>query len=128
MINSNKKAYFLYLIISIILIIITAFICIFGIYEPIICISTTSLFGFISLFVNLLDQDSTYLESKPSVLKYQVRFFLKFVSYGIGLLVSFLFLYLLDGNGERIKYLYLLLGLIPWFVSIFVLYLRNVNV
>lgn len=129
MINSNKKAYFLYSIISIILILISLILGItFNAFEAFIVISITSIFGIITLLINLSDQDKTYNEVSPNLLTYIFKSFGRFLSFGIGLILSAFFIYLINGIGDKIKYMYLLLGLIPIFVNIIVFYLRNKDV
>ncbi len=129
MINTNKKAYFLYTIISLILILISLVLgLIFNAYEALIVISTTSFFGVVMLLINLSDQNKTYNEVNPNLTTYIFKSFGRFLSYSIGLILSSFFIYLLDGNGDKIKYMYLLIGLIPIFVNIIVFYLRNKDV
>ena len=129
MINTNKKAYFLYTIISLILILISLILgLIFSAYEALIVISTTSFFGVVMLLINLSDQDKTYNEVNPNLQAYIFKSLGRFLSYGGGLVLSSYFIYLLDGNSNKIKYMYLLIGLIPIFVNIVVFYLRNKDV
>lgn len=129
MINTNKKAYFLYTIISLILILISLILgLIFSAYEALIVISTTSFFGVVMLLINLSDQDKAYNEVNPNLQAYIFKSFGRFLSYGGGLVLSSYFIYLLDGNSNKIKYMYLLIGLIPIFVNIVVFYLRNKDV
>ncbi len=129
MINTNKKAYILYTIISLILILLSLILgLIFNAYEALIVISTTSFFGVVILLINLSDQDKTYNEVNPNLQTYIFKSFGRFISYGIGLILSSFFIYLLDGTNEKIKYMYLLIGLIPIFVNIIVFYLRNKDV
>ncbi len=129
MINTNKKAYFLYTIISLILILISLVLgLIFNAYEALIVISTTSFFGVVMLLINLSDQNKTYNEVNPNLTAYIFKSFGRFLSYSIGLILSSFFIYLLDGNGDKVKYMYLLIGLIPIFVNIVVFYLRNKDV
>ena len=129
MINTNKKAYFLYTIISLILILISLILgLIFSVYEALIVISTTSFFGVVMLLINLSDQDKAYNEVNPNLQAYIFKSLGRFLSYGGGLVLSSYFIYLLDGNSNKIKYMYLLIGLIPIFVNIVVFYLRNKDV
>ena len=129
MINTNKKAYFLYTIISLILILISLILgLIFSAYEALIVISTTSFFGVVMLLINLSDQDKAYNEVNPNLQAYIFKSLGRFLSYGGGLVLSSYFIYLLDGNSNKIKYMYLLIGLIPIFVNIVVFYLRNKDV
>ena len=129
MINTNKKAYFLYTIISLILILISLILgLIFSVYEALIVIGTTSFFGVVMLLINLSDQDKTYNEVNPNLQAYIFKSLGRFLSYGGGLVLSSYFIYLLNGNSNKIKYMYLLIGLIPIFVNIVVFYLRNKDV
>lgn len=129
MINTNKKAYFLYTIISLILILLSLILgLVFNAYEALIVIGTTSVFGVVILLINLSDQDKTYNEANPNLLTYIFKSFGRFFSYGIGLVLSGYFIYLLDGTSEKLKYMYLLIGLIPIFVNIVIFYLRNKDV
>ena len=129
MINSNKKAYFLYSIISIILILISLILGItFNAFEAFIVISITSIFGIITLLINLSDQDKTYNEVSPNLLTYIFKSFGRFLSFGVGLILSAFFIYLINGIEDKIKYMYLLFGLIPIFINIIVFYLRNKDV
>ena len=129
MINSNKKAYLLYSIISLILILISLILGItFNAFEAFIVISITSIFGIITLLINLSDQDKTYNEVSPNLLTYIFKSFGRFLSFGVGLILSAFFIYLINGIEDKIKYMYLLLGLIPIFINIIVFYLRNKDV
>ena len=80
------------------------------------------------LLINLSDQDKAYNEVNPNLQAYIFKSFGRFLSYGGGLVLSSYFIYLLDGNSNKIKYMYLLIGLIPIFVNIVVFYLRNKDV
>ena len=129
MINTNKKAYFLYTIISLILILISLLLgFIFNAYEALIVISTTSFFGVVMLLINLSDQNKTYNEVNPNLQTYIFKSLGRFLSYSGGLVLSSYFIYLLDGTSDKLKYMYLLIGLIPIFINIVVFYLRNKDV
>lgn len=128
MINTNKKAYFIYVIASIILIIFSCFGIIFNRFEPIIVLSINLIFGGLVLFINLKDQDKTYEETSPSLMSYMLNGFLRVLSYGFGLILSGICIYYLNLNGEKIRFIYLLLGLIPVILNIIVFLLRNKNV
>ncbi len=129
MINTNKKAYILYTILSLILILISLILgLIFNVNEALIVISTTSFFGVITLIINLSDQDKTYNEANPTLILYLFKSLGRIISYGIGLILSSFFIYLLDGTSDKFKFMYLFLGLLPIFINIIIFYLRNRNV
>ena len=105
MINTNKKAYFIYVIASIILIIFSCFGIIFNRFEPIIVLSINLIFGGLVLFINLKDQDKTYEETSPSLMSYMLNGFLRVLSYGFGLILSGICIYYLNLNGEKIRFI-----------------------
>ncbi len=127
MINTNRKAYLLYTFLSFILILISTIGIPFKRYEPIIVLSLSLSFGIIVLFINLKDQNKKYEEVSPSLFIYMISGLLRVLSYGLGLVLSAICIYFLNKDGDKIRFIYLLLGLIPILINIIIFLLRNKN-
>lgn len=126
MAKTNKSAQILYISISIAIILISLiFGIIFNSYEACVVLTLASIFCYFALLINLYsmkDKDSMSLFSVLSIS------FIRFILIVVGLLLAAVYIYFVNKDDtEKFEYLYVLLGLVPLFLSNIVFFLRSKN-
>lgn len=126
MAKTDKRAQILYALISIAAILVSLiFGFIFNSYEASVVLLSSSLFCYFALLINLYSMKSKETTSLFTVLSIS---FLRFILIAIGLILGALFIYFNNMNeSENLRYLYLLLGLVPIFFSNLIFFLRSKN-
>ena len=126
MAKTDKKAQILYASISIAVILVSLiFGIIFNSYEASVVLLSSSLFCYFALLINLYSMKSKETTNLFTVLSIS---FLRFILIAIGLILGALFIYFNNMNeSENLRYLYLLLGLVPIFFSNLIFFLRSKN-
>ena len=126
MAKTDKRAQILYALISIAAILVSLiFGFIFNSYEASVVLLSSSLFCYFALLINLYSMKSKEMTSLFTVLSIS---FLRFILIAIGLILGALFIYFNNMNeSENLRYLYLLLGLVPIFFSNLIFFLRSKN-
>lgn len=126
MAKTDKRAQILYASISIAAILVSLiFGIIFNSYEASVVLLSSSLFCYFALLINLYSMKSKETTSLFTVLSIS---FLRFILIAIGLILGALFIYFNNMNeSENLRYLYLLLGLVPVFFSNLIFFLRSKN-
>ena len=126
MAKTDKRAQILYASISIAAILVSLiFGFIFNSYEASVVLLSSSLFCYFALLINLYSMKSKETTNLFTVLSIS---FLRFILIAIGLILGALFIYFNNMNeSENLRYLYLLLGLVPIFFSNLIFFLRSKN-
>ena len=126
MAKTDKRAQILYASISIAAILVSLiFGIIFNSYEASVVLLSSSLFCYFALLINLYSMKSKETTNLFTVLSIS---FLRFILIAIGLILGALFIYFNNMNeSENLRYLYLLLGLVPIFFSNLIFFLRSKN-
>ena len=126
MAKTDKRAQILYASISIAAILVSLiFGIIFNSYEASVVLLSSSLFCYFALLINLYSMKSKETTNLFTVLSIS---FLRFILIAIGLILGSLFIYFNNMNeSENLRYLYLLLGLVPIFFSNLIFFLRSKN-
>lgn len=126
MLKTNKKALILYILIALVLIVISLIIgVIFNSYEALIVLSLTSVCSFFTLLINLRLGKN---KENASTTSFMMISLLRVLTIFIGLIASAVIIYFLDkDNTDKYRFMYLMLGLIPIFVSNLIFYLRSLH-
>lgn len=126
MLKTNKKALILYILIALVLIVISLIIrFIFNSYEALIVLSLTSVCSFFTLLINFRLGKN---KENASTTSFMMISLLRVLTIFIGLIASAVIIYFLDkDNTDKYRFMYLMLGLIPIFVSNLIFYLRSLH-
>ncbi len=122
MAKSKIKAQILYGIISLTLILISLIGLAFNSIEAVVILSICSVFCYFALLINLYSGTNREKNTLFSVLLIS---FVRFLLLGAGLILSAIFLYFNNNEGDNYRYLFLLFGLIPIFISNLTFYLGS---
>jgi len=128
MLKTNRKAYVFYAVVGLILLALSLIGIIFNSYESLVVLAINLFFGFFVLLINLHDINKSYEEVKPTVVNSLLWSLLRMIIFGTGLVLSALFLYFTRTDESKIRFLFLLLGLLPIGLTMVTFYLRTLNV
>lgn len=128
MLKTNKKAYIFYAVVGLVLLALSSIGIFFNSYESLVVLAINLFLGFFVLLINLNGIDKTYEEAKPTVVNNLLWSLLRMVIFGSGLILSALYIYFTRTDDSKIRFLFLLLGLIPMGLTLLTFYLRTLNV
>ncbi len=121
--NTDKKVIILYVLIGLVVILFSLIGLFFNIYEITLVFSLTFFFSFFTLLLNLYLSKK---EEKDGVAYYLVFGLLRFLCLASGLIISGVIIHFTSSNeDDNYRFLYLLLGLFPIFISNFLYYIRS---
>ncbi len=125
MVINKKKAVILYLLICLIIVFISLIVGFFlNIYEPLITLSICSFCSLITLLINFYSGKN---RENTNLFVVLLISFVRFLIIAGGLIISAVIIYFYKNNGDDYSFLYLLLGLIPIFISNLMFYLGSKN-